>query len=92
MSILINFEDVDIQIKEKNILSKVNISLKSSDFVFLTGKVGSGKTSLMRSIYADLSLNGDSAKVLNFDLLKIKKNQIPFLRRNIGFIFQDFNF
>lgn len=92
MSILINFEDVNIQIKEKNILSKVNISLKSSDFVFLTGKVGTGKTSLMRSIYADLSVKGDTAEVLNFDLLKIKKNQIPFLRRNIGFVFQEFNF
>ena len=92
MKKLIFFENINIKIKEKNIISNANIELEAEKFVFLKGKVGSGKTSLLRSIYADLPLSGDTANVLDFDLLDIKNKQIPFLRRNIGFIFQDFKF
>ena len=92
MNKIITFEDINIKIKDKKVISNVNIELTAGKFIFIIGKVGSGKTSFLRSIYADLPLFGDTAKVLDFDLLNIKNKQIPFLRRNIGFIFQDFKF
>ncbi|MBN2663436.1 MAG: ATP-binding cassette domain-containing protein [Bacteroidales bacterium] len=92
MNNIITFKEVDINIKNKTVISEVDFTINSGDFIFLTGKVGCGKTTLLRSIYADIPIKGDYAKVLNFDLITIKNNQIPFLRRNIGFIFQDFKF
>ncbi len=92
MKNIINFNDVDIIVNQKKILSEVNFSLNKGDFIFLKGKVGCGKTSLLRTIYADLKCIGDKADVLNFNLLKIKETEIPFLRRQIGYVFQDFKF
>ena len=74
----------------KSVLKNVNIEVAKGDFVFLIGRTGSGKSSLIRILYGDLSLKEGIGNVLGFDLLKINRKQIPFLRRKIGVVFQDF--
>ena len=74
----------------KSVLKNVNIEVAKGDFVFLIGRTGSGKSSLIRILYGDLSLKEGIGNVLGFDLLKINRKQIPFLRRKIGGVFQDF--
>lgn len=72
------------------ILSNVNFSVEQHEFVFLIGRTGSGKSSLLKTLYADLELKSGSADVAGFNLETIKTNDVPFLRRKIGIIFQDF--
>ncbi|SFT66138.1 cell division transport system ATP-binding protein [Algoriphagus locisalis] len=72
------------------ILTDVNFSVEQHEFVFLIGRTGSGKSSLLKTLYADLELKSGSAEVAGFNLEKIKTKEIPFLRRKIGIIFQDF--
>ena len=74
----------------KSVLKNVNIEVAKGDFVFLIGRTGSGKSSLIRILYGDLSLKEGIGNVLGFDLLEINRKQIPFLRRKIGVVFQDF--
>ena len=74
----------------KSVLKNVNIEVAKGDFVFLIGRTGSGKSSLIRILYGDLSLKEGIGNGLGFDLLKINRKQIPFLRRKIGVVFQDF--
>ena len=74
----------------KSVLKNVNIEVAKGDFVFLIGRTGSGKSSLIRILYGDLSLKEGIGNVLGFELLKINRKQIPFLRRKIGVVFQDF--
>ena len=74
----------------KSVLKNVNIEVAKGDFVFLIGRTGSGKSCLIRILYCDLSLKEGIGNVLGFDLLKINRKQIPFLRRKIGVVFQDF--
>lgn len=88
----ITFENVNITIKNKKILENINLYLKKNTFVFLTGKIGTGKTSLLRSIYGDLPIKTGKAIVLDYNLISLKIKQIPYLRRNIGYVFQDFKF
>lgn len=88
---LVRYENVTIQRQERIILKDVNLSLEESKFYYLVGKVGSGKSSLMKSMYADIPLtSGDKADVLGFNLLDLPAREIPFLRRKIGIVFQDF--
>jgi cell division transport system ATP-binding protein len=75
---------------EMKVLSDVNLSIQQGQFVYLIGKTGTGKTSLLKALYADLALVDGKAEVAGFDLTKIKAKQIPFLRRKLGIIFQDF--
>ncbi len=75
---------------EKVILQKVDIELFSSELVYLIGKVGSGKTSLIKTLYADLPLAAGTVKVNGFDLGNLSHKDIPFLRRTLGIVFQDF--
>ncbi|MGC9331338.1 MAG: cell division ATP-binding protein FtsE [Bacteroidales bacterium] len=75
---------------DKTILTDVNLEIKNGDFYYLIGKVGSGKTSLLKALYADIPVEAREAKVAGFDLLKLKKNQVPQLRRKLGIVFQDF--
>lgn len=88
---LVRYKDVTIQRQSKTVLRKVNLSLLPSTFYYLVGKVGSGKSSLMKSMYADVPVtSGEEAEVLDFNLLDIKPKEIPFLRRKLGIVFQDF--
>lgn len=87
---LIDLSGVDI-IKEENlILSDVNLSVNAGEFVYIVGRVGSGKSSIIKAIIGEIPLTKGVARVAGFDLRNIKRNQIPLLRRKIGIVFQDF--
>lgn len=75
---------------ETPVLSDVNFSVEQHEFVFLIGRTGSGKSSLLKTLYADLQLQSGLAEIVGYSLTKIKNNEVPFLRRKIGIIFQDF--
>lgn len=91
MGIIVNYKNVEIDRAEKNVLKGVTFTLSKGDFYYLVGRVGSGKSSLMKTIYADVPIrSGNKADVLDFDVINIKKSQIPYLRRKVGIVFQDF--
>lgn len=90
MSHLIEYNDVTLLRKEHVVLKHVCFKVDKGEFVYLIGKVGSGKSTLLKSIYADVPVEEGDAHVLDYYLNKIKRKQIPFLRRKIGFVFQDF--
>lgn len=90
MSELIKYKNVEICQDEQIVLTDVNLTISSGEFVYLLGKVGSGKSSLMKTIYGELAVEGSEATVLNYDLLKLRRRQIPYLRRKVGVVFQDF--
>ncbi|PID67811.1 MAG: phosphonate ABC transporter ATP-binding protein [Flavobacteriia bacterium] len=83
-------EDVVIYQDQKVILSDVNLELESGGFCYLIGKTGSGKSSLMKTLYADIPLKEGEARIVDFNLRNLKEKEIPFLRRKIGIVFQDF--
>ena len=87
---IIVFNEVSLKISETNIIENLNFSISSGDFTYLIGKTGSGKSSIIRSIYCDIPIQSGNCVVDGIEINKIKKNQIPFLRRKIGIIFQDF--
>ncbi len=87
---LVQFKNVTINQNKQTILSDVNFEVEPGEFIFLIGKTGTGKSSLIKTLYADLPLKRGTAQVLDFDLGKIKQKQIPFLRRKLGVVFQDF--
>ena len=83
--------NTDLNIGNKNILKNINFSISEGEMVFLIGRTGSGKTTFINSIFGNLEIEkSDKFNVLNYDLRKISEDQIPFLRRKIGFVFQDF--
>lgn len=91
MSKIIEYSNVDIERADRLVMKNVSFSIDKGEFCYLVGRVGSGKSSLMKTMYADVPISkGDQAEVLGFDLLSLKKKQIPFLRRKIGIVFQDF--
>jgi cell division transport system ATP-binding protein len=87
---LIRYHDVDICQGESVILQHVQWNIAQGEFVYLLGKVGSGKSSLLKSLYVEIPIKTGTAYIFGYDLYKIKRRQIPFLRRKIGIIFQDF--
>ena len=88
---LVSYKDIRINRQAKTVLRDVNLVLHPSTFYYLVGKVGSGKSSLMKTMYADVPiLSGERADVLGFDVLDITPKEIPYLRRKIGIVFQDF--
>lgn len=88
--LLVNYKDVSLNIEENTILKDVSLEVKRGDFIYVIGKVGSGKSTLLKSIYAEIPIEEGEAHVFDFDLLKLKRKNIPFLRRKIGIVFQDF--
>lgn len=76
--------------RENLILSEVNVTVHPGDFVYLIGKTGSGKSSFMKTLYGDLPLTQGSGTIVGFDLKGLKEKNIPFLRRKLGVVFQDF--
>lgn len=89
-NIILNYQNVNIKIDENEILKDVSFSLSSGEFCYLVGPVGSGKSTLLKSVYADRKIDSGSAQFLDYDLIHLKKKQIPYLRRHVGIIFQDF--
>lgn len=91
MSNIIEYKGVEIHRAEKTVLKDVTFEIGEGEFCYLVGRVGSGKSSLLKSMYAEVPVfSGEKAEVLDFDLLHIKKKQVPYLRRNVGIVFQDF--
>ena len=87
---IIHLQDTDLYQHNHLVLEKVNLKIQKGEFVYLIGKTGSGKSSLLKTLYADLSLNKGEGSILGYNLKTIKEHNIPFLRRRIGIIFQDF--
>ena len=87
---LINYKSVNVYQEAQEVLSNVNFQVEKGEFVYLIGKVGSGKSSLLKTIYGELPLNEGEATVMDFDLMHLKQKHLPQLRRKLGVIFQDF--
>lgn len=87
---LIHYTDVEIHQQELCVLSDVNLQLHKGEFVYLVGKVGSGKTSLLKTFYGELDVASGEAEVLGYRMTSIKRKHIPQLRRKLGIVFQDF--
>ncbi|WP_409013383.1 cell division ATP-binding protein FtsE [Dyadobacter sp. CY351] len=87
---MIILDRADIYQGERPVLNDVHFEIKNGEFVYMIGRTGSGKSSLLKTLYADLWLHTGSAKVVGYELHNIKRSDIPFLRRKIGIVFQDF--
>lgn len=90
MKELIVYKDVEICQDEQIVLTNVNLTISSGEMVYLLGRVGSGKSSLMKTIYGELPIEGTEANALDYDLLKLRRRDVPYLRRKVGVVFQDF--
>lgn len=88
--VIVKYEGVDLERDGNTILSDINLTIREGDFVYLIGKVGSGKSTLLKSMYHEIPLVRGTGKVLDYELENIKKKQIPYLRRKVGIVFQDF--
>lgn len=87
---LVNYANVQLNREENIILRNVYLTVDRGDFLYIIGKVGSGKSTLMKSMYAELPIAEGSARVFDYELASIKRKLVPFLRRKIGIVFQDF--
>ncbi len=87
---IIEYSNVEILRKEHVVLKDVTFSVADGEFVYLIGRVGSGKSSLMKSIYAEVPVTTGSARVFDYDMTALRRRDVPFLRRRIGIVFQDF--
>ena len=87
---IVNYSNVQLNREENIILRNVNLAVNRGDFLYIIGKVGTGKSTLMKSMYAELPIELGSARVFDYELASIKSKLVPFLRRKIGIVFQDF--
>ena len=88
---IVRLRNVDIFQDKQMVLSDVSLSIGKGEFVYLIGKTGSGKSSLLKTLYAALPISTGKGEVVAFDLAQMDRKQIPFLRRKLGIVFQDFN-
>jgi cell division transport system ATP-binding protein len=87
---VLSLKNVTIVQDGRTILSNINLEVNQGEFIYIIGKTGTGKSSFMKTLYADLPLKEGEGKIMDFDLATLKEDDIPFLRRKIGFVFQDF--
>lgn len=87
---VLHLKHANIYQENNLVLSDVNLEVQQGEFIYIIGKTGSGKSSLMKTVYADLPLSEGEGNVVDFDLAHLKEKEIPFLRRKIGIVFQDF--
>lgn len=90
MSAIIDYKNVEVLRKELLVLKNVNFQLEKGQFVYLIGRVGSGKSSLMKTMYAEVPIEMGEARIFDYDLSAIRRKDVPMLRRQIGVVFQDF--
>lgn len=87
---ILQLKDASIYQGDSLVLSNVNVEINKGDFVYLIGKTGTGKSSFMKTLYGDLPLTEGEGHIVDYDLKHLKENDIPFLRRKLGVVFQDF--
>ncbi len=87
---IVELKDVAIYQKDHLVLNDVNLEVQEGQFIYLIGQTGSGKSSLLKTLYGDLPLKTGNAQICGFDLNKLIEQEIPFLRRKMGIVFQDF--
>ena len=87
---IIDLKNININIDEKKILSDVSFKMEKGEFMYLIGKTGSGKSSLLKILYGEIKIKEGEGNVVGIDILKIKEKKIPLLRRKLGIVFQDF--
>ncbi len=87
---VLQLKDASIYQGENLVLSDVSVSVEKGEFVYLIGKTGTGKSSFMKTLYGDLPLNQGQGNIVGYDLATLKESDIPFLRRKLGVVFQDF--
>ena len=87
---ILKLQDVAVFQKENLILKDISLEVKKGEFVYVIGKTGSGKSSFMKTLYADIPLRQGTGSIVDFDLKNLQEKDIPFLRRKLGIVFQDF--
>ncbi|MEI7663004.1 MAG: ATP-binding cassette domain-containing protein, partial [Bacteroidota bacterium] len=87
---IIELDKLSVYQNENLILANVSLTIRSGEFLYLIGKTGSGKSSLLKTIYAELPVKVGSATVAGYDLRNLRQKEVPFLRRKLGIVFQDF--
>lgn len=87
---VVRLSDAAIYQGKTMVLNEINFEMKKGDFVYLIGKTGTGKSSFLKTLYGDLELNHGEGEIVGFDLANLKEKDIPFLRRKLGIVFQDF--
>lgn len=87
---IVNIKNADIYIGKNIVLENINFEVRKGDFIYLIGRTGQGKSSLLRTLYGDLKIKKGEGEVCGYDIKSIKTKDLPFLRRKIGIVFQDF--
>ena len=90
MKSIVSITNCNIYIDKHLVLSDVNFDINKGEFIYLIGKTGTGKSSLLKTLYGELPMTDGGGRIGEFDLRKLKRKQVPFLRRNLGIVFQDF--
>jgi cell division transport system ATP-binding protein len=90
MEELVRYQGVDINRGSNHVLQSIQVEILKGEFIYLIGKVGSGKSTLIKSMYGEIPLKNGSATILGYDMHRIKRKDLPYLRRKLGVIFQDF--
>ena len=90
MSKIIQYQNVSVNQAEQIVLHDVNLEIGEGEFVYLLGRVGSGKSSFMKTMYGELPIASGQAQILDYNLATLRRKQVPYLRRKLGVVFQDF--